>query len=72
VLIAGLPNLTLTLPALRQILAAWVSTDTPQTGALGSVVDTETDLLTGGPGADWFVRSPTDSITDLGAGDVVT
>ncbi len=80
ILAAGDVTSHLTEEALRQISAAWAATktvnDTVDDIVDEAVIDANSDMLTGGSGADWFIISKGDKVTDFTAkkkdGDVLT
>ncbi len=81
VLTAGDISSQFTLAALRAISAAWAADKTlsedDQSMADDAVVDENNDQLTGASGADWFIISSGDKITDLAQmsshdGDLIT
>ena len=80
VLVAGDVAHCFTRAALREISAAWAASkkvgDTVDDGLDEAVIDDAFDQLTGGSGADWFIVSKGDKVTDFKTqkkdGDVLT
>jgi Ca2+-binding RTX toxin-like protein len=71
ILAAGDLGVTLSVADLRLILVAWVANKTPDSGTTNDILDEtvtlddDYDQLTGSSGADWFIVSQSDKITDL-------
>jgi len=82
VLVAGDVACYLTRQALRDIAAAWAAGKSEDSGLVDEVLDEalitgDFDQLTGSSGADWFIVSKDDKVTDFKGlnnkeGDVVT
>ena len=71
ILVAGEVATSFSEAALRAVLAEWVANKAPDTAFEddvldeAAVIDDDYDILTGGSGADWFIISTGDKVTDF-------